>query len=54
MGAMKFEVHLKMFSEVSTRVGYGGTIYLGITREGFHIFYGLIILLHVLFYSLLT
>ena len=31
-----------------------GTIYLGITREESHIFYGLILFLQGLFYSLLT
>ena len=32
LGAMEFKMHLQNFSEVSTRAGCGGTIYLGITR----------------------
>ena len=36
---MNFEVHLQNFSQVSTRKGYGGTIYLRITK---------VIILHLL------
>ena len=46
-GVTKFEVPLKNFSEVSTRAGCGVTIYLGIPKEEYHIFYNLI-LLHAL------
>ena len=41
-------------SKVSTRAGCGVAIYVGITRERYHIFYGLILLLRGLSYSLLT
>ena len=54
LGAMKFKVHLQKYSEVSTRTGCGGTVYLGIMREASHIFYILILLLQGIFYSLLT
>ena len=40
------------FSEVSTRAGLGGTIYSRIMREAYNIFYGLVILMQSLFYSL--
>ena len=46
-------MHLYNFSEGSTREDCGGTIYLGIMREAFYIFYGLILLLQGLFYSIL-
>ena len=51
---MRFKVHLQNYPKVPTRAGCGGTIYLGITRESSHIFYGLIILLEGVFYSLMT
>ena len=54
LGATKLEVHFQNFSEVLTRASCGGTIYLGITTEEYHIFYGLIILLQGIFYSLLN
>ena len=54
LGATKFKVPLQNFSEVSTRAGCGGTIYLGIMREASHIFYGLILLMHIMFYELIT
>ena len=54
MGATKFEVHFQNFSKVSTREEYGGARYLGITKELYHIFYGLIILLQAVFDSLIT
>ena len=53
LGATKFEVHLNIFSKVLTRAGHGGTIYLGIMRETSNTFYGLILSLQGLFYSLL-
>ena len=33
LGATKFEVHLQIFSDISTRAGCAVTIHLGITRE---------------------
>ena len=54
LGATKFEVQFQYFSKVSTRAGCAGTTYLGIMREAFHIFYGLVLLLQGLFYPLLT
>ena len=54
LGAMKSEVHLNYFSEVSTMVGCDDTIYLGETREVSHIFYELILLMQGLLCSLLT
>ena len=53
LGATKFEVHFHIFSEVFTGAVYGGTLYLGIIRKSYKIFYGLILLLQGLFYSLL-
>ena len=53
-GFTKFEVHLQNFPGFFTREGCCGTIYLGITRETSHIFYGLILLLKGLIYSLVT
>ena len=52
--AMKFKVHLRNFSKVSTRAGCGGSIYLEIIRASSHTFYGFILLSESLFYSLLT
>ena len=53
LGAMNFEVHFHHFSKAQTRAGCGVTIYLGITREAYHIFYGFILLMQDIFYSLL-
>ena len=47
--AMKFKVYLQNFSEVLTRAGCGGTIYLVITSEKSHIFFGFILLLQDIF-----
>ena len=52
LGATKFEVHLQIFSDVSTRAGRAVTIYLGITKEASQIFYSLKLLLQALLYSL--
>ena len=49
-----FKVHMQKFSEVLTRSGCGVTIYLWIKMEASKIFYNLILLLKVIFYSLLT
>ena len=51
---MKSKVHLQKKSEVLTREDCGGTIDFGITGDALHIFYGLIVLLQGLFYSLPT
>ena len=45
---------LTEFYKVATSSGCARAIYLGITRESYHIFYGLILLLKGIFYSLLT
>ena len=54
VGAMKYEVHLQNFSEVSRRVGCGVTIYLGIRRESYHFKKILVLLIQGLFQSLIT
>ena len=47
-------MHLQNISEVLKSSGFGVTIYLVITREAYQVFYGLIILVQGLFYSLLS
>ena len=47
--ATKFKVHLQNFSKISARAGFGGTIYLGITKGAYHIFCGMFPLLKGLF-----
>ena len=42
---MNFEVHFFISYKVSTRSGFGVTIYLGITRVASHTFYNFILLL---------
>ena len=54
MGSMKLEIKFNNFYEVSTRAGFSGTIYLGITREVSNIFYGSVLFLQSLFYSLIN
>ena len=54
LGATNFELHLLIFSKVSTRAGFGGTVYLEITREVSQVFYGFVFLLRGIFYSLVT
>ena len=44
----------KKYFKFSTTKGCGGTIYLGILIEAYHMFYGLILLLQNLFDSLLN
>ena len=51
---MNFEVNLQNFSKVSKRSRCGGTIYLGITRKAYLIYYGLILLMPGLIYSPIT
>ena len=52
--AINIEVHLQNVSEALTRSQYSRTIYFVITMESYHIFYGLILLIQGLFYSLLV
>ena len=54
LGASKFEVHLHNFSKVLTRSGYGGKIYVLITREAYQIFNIFSLLLKGMIYSLLN
>ena len=53
-GCHKDQIAPSEFSEVLTRAGCGGTIYLGIMIEVYHTFNISIILHKVLFYSLIN
>ena len=53
-GCHEVQSAFSAFSEFLTRAGFGDIIYLGITKEASHIFYGWFLLMKGLLYSLLA